>query len=1120
MYPELRPQSFVNSDLARYARLEGVDQSLLLPNLVEPSNARESLKLIRRQKLKAGLLDSLTQVKNGAELLSKPLDLLATSSTDASIAVLQHVVRKIDPYGKSLKPMPWELLWASRQTETQPGDVNTDFSKLNQNEAIVNWLVDGMFPLEALDEADKLYPNGPHGVGFKDTWLPHFEVVAKEQKYAWARLFVESAVDGTLTGLITALPAAEQSQAGLFKLAGLLATASISTKTTQKYNYLWGVTKDLAVDLRSVAGRYGQRSAKIKTNFDTAVNDMLVGSMNELNNRLSVLGIWTMLGSMALSATAFRLPKRGPLALVDGAIYAGLGAMTIQAVESGDVRSVLEAMSAEFGGTLKDITVQAENHENVAQLSHELVGSRVGVRELAEKRDLITFLKNVPTSMFVEVLPLVATSAAALLMGESFTSAVFSVGQVTRKAVGRMETFMSYKSGQVNRNRSRENLITDLKSLRTSVFGQLTNEALNGWLNAEPVDWKNIPHTLTFSQVGVPPYTRATDGSAVELVRFEEGFTVKKGDIVPIIGENGTGKTLLMKVLAGEMTGILENTEIEWGGVDMRRMSADLHRRSWKIVTSSENDSLRDLLASALLYKGGLRSHTLGFEIDKEKMMQWAQGKQEYSELENAVTSRLKEWGISIHASESWHKFGLRPSGMQRAIANLSFHCLVDEPLNLLIDEAGGELDSKRIDDYIRLLQARSLANELPGAVFVAINKDVGKWMLATQSAFIDTRDVVQGHVVESGLGSEELSEKLGADIAREYHAMFELNQPMSPDQFIAWITYGPGKEFDTRAAEVKKECYTRQPAQNFDGFDHVKYIRESGVIEFESGPYSQYLKTCLTYWFEEFSRIAAKSGGMSNSAIDTHLSKTLEALNVFYGRDLRAGEWRYYIRNMNGSVIDNPDGRWNHKLHERVFGNILKTYLLGHVRKLERAMGYHATSEREQYKHYPQTFDERYDLLESLLMMENLFEITNAYCPNVSSSSAPFGDVPDLARRVNSIDRERRHYVMAYATPSYQDLCRYIIDDPLVLYDLSHETNPPQVKWLKEYFSLVLPKLNRDQLETTRRRLIEIKMPTKSRGVKVYKSFWNIVNTNEVEEVETGWLRTLFDKRLATLLS
>ena len=1092
------------SELRMYVRSENIDPRLLRPSASGGSE----------------FIPRLKQITRATEHISKPLDLLATGSTDALILILQDVIRKIDPHAKLVLPMPWEQLWASRQTEPQAqGELPHNFADLRQKDAIIAWIVDKIFPLEALDRADNLYRNGSSGSGFRDTWLPHFEHVAEELVYARARAVVESAVDGIITGLITSLPAEMQTEAGLFKLIGLLATAEIGVKKGQKYNYLWGLEEALAADLRTVFGR----ETNNEINFNTAVNDMFKGSMDESIYELHALGTWTMLVFMALSAIIFRLPKRGPMAVVDGAIYAGLGSTAIRAVESGNMRSFLEKISAEFGAIRNKITIEAERTEAHAQLSQELVGSNSSVRELAEARDLITFLKNIPTELVAKILPLVTTTLAAILMGDSFTSAVFSVGQVAGKAVEGSGKVMTHLSDQEKRTRARERILEALRALSQSVYGPLTNEALEAWLNVEEeIDWDAIPLEIKISQIGVPPFTRADNGEAVKLVQCEDGFTVRKGDIVPIIGQNGSGKTLLMKVLAGVYTGIPNNTEITWGGVDTRKMDADAHCRRWKIIASSENDSLRQLLVSALLYKGDIRIHSLGLKIEKNKMLEWACGDSEYPELENAVTLKLQQWGINVHASEAWYKQELRPSGMQKAIANLAFHCLVKEPLNFLIDEAGGVLDSKRINDYIEFIRARSLAGELPGVVFVAINKDVGRWMLGTDSPYIDMRDVVQGHS-KAGLDSEaDYNEKLGMDIARELEDKFNLGSPMTPDQFIIWMTYGPGKEFDKQAAEVKKQSYEPQTMlHDTRNFNHLRYIYRCGVMEFESGKYAQYLKICLTSWFDELNSAFSEPSALSNSPINTHLAKILEAISVFYGRDSRAGDPKMYLRNLDGSVISNKDARWDYRYHEQVFAAILNKYLHLHVEKLQRAMECNLDDEQPEMSQYPESYADRYDLLESLLMIQNLTGIANDYYREGSLRDVkPFGEVPELATEVYSSAIRRCDHVLYNAQINYEYLQCYIVEDPLVLYNLAHETSTFHIKKFVDYFSLVISKMDRVQVENVRARLIEIKIPTNYRGAKVYGSFWNILNKNKVEDVETGWLQKIFDIRMAAILS
>lgn len=923
-----------------------------------------------------------------ATRLSEPIEASARTCTDLAVFFWQHVIRKIDPHAKTVPLAPWEKFWQTQQEPNQP----INLRGVCQNRLLERWISDHAFPNQVLQEADALCP------GFKAIWQKKFSSFAAKQKYAPAQIALGGVLDGFINGLITGLPSEWQVAAGGSKLLLGLVTNNLLMSTYRGFNFLSAFSQTLPVELRTAFGRHAQENPPL--NFDTTVNQIFKGSQEEFSFWLDSIQLWAMLGSLCLTRSALGLASKQKPTATDGLILLALGTAIIKGSRAISEK-LLKTPGLKFGEIQRRITSLSQDQEDTARLTEQMVGDSSDLQTLAQQRDLVTWVKNLRSGAIKDLFPFVLTSLAANLSSQEITGLVFALSQITANATGRLNTLLNYLSTQATRKNARQNLLEAFRQLRLPITGRLTDEALRPWLEKN-IDLAELPFVLEFKELGLIPYRRASDGVSVEAISFEPGFIVKRNDIIPILGSNSSGKSLLLAVLSGKRAGLLDQTKASWGNKDLRAIPADLHQRSWKIINAPEGQNLRKLLAAALFYKGQLRQTNLGFPLDQDRLIAWAKGNQNYPELETAVSQKLKDWGLSLHCGLSWHNPDFRPSGMQATLAAIAFHCFLDEPVNLLVDEAGGKLDTSHIQQFIDFLYTRSADGELPGAVFVAINSHLSLWWQKAPKAYINLREEVAGCVdsASSPLPHVAIRESL----LQELNSLYESGEVMTPGQFADWITFGPGEALDHQLQKHLR-CFDHAVTnENYSGQLYHPAAAERAVIDFENGPFAEYLQKCLFVWLEKTSQSQNPLAEAQNIA---------EALQVFYHRE--KGSPFSVFRPSSSQARLSPHN-WNQSLMG-LFDSVLNFYISICVDQINGDTSENGPSSHLNILHRWAFISQLSDFLNTYLDRDTT-PLLRKSLTAIKPEKSPFGRVRTAFNRKPT---------------SFSDLQKKVLDDPLV---------------------------------------------------------------------------------------
>ncbi len=1083
-----RTSSGLGGDVDAFTRLEGVT--------ITTEHKEDFFEAIRRQDVER----SIDAMFTFAEKASQPVDSIAKFATDASLKSLESS-RLLDPEGIHIKLTEWERFYRDRQIAK--GE-SPSLRGVDQKNALRMWLIDSIFPLAAIEEADKLFPTAPGKNGFAASWLKHLGYVADDLVYAPLREVLSSSIDAGTVSAISILPKEWQYAASFGQMLSSVLISAVSDKTTQRFNYLWGVTKDMAVDLRTVTDRFGRRHNS-QINYDTIVSEITQGGIQELQYRLKTYGIWSMVSGIGAANLLVRSKLYGlPKAAVDTAVIVGSGIAAIQLSEQQNVRLGFELLSDEFGKQMQAINHEAMEHEAEASVSGALVGDKLSIEANAHKRNWLTFRKNVPTSLLIGSVPQFMIAIAAAVSNNNWTSVSVSIGPTIQRALDRLGSYMSYKSSQHTRYASRELLIHSLEKLREEVYGTRTDELLTTWVREEPVKWADIPQTLSLRSIGLIPFRRASDGAEISTMKFEDGFDVPKQEIIPIFGGNGSGKSNFLSVLSGESAGVLEDTEVHIGGIDTRRMSAEQYKRSFVIVRSKEGDTLRQLLAQALLYKGQIRKNRLDLEVDVERLLLWSRGKAEYPELERAVSTYMDAWNIKVHASIPWHEASLRPSGMQRAMSNLAFYMLITEPTRLLIDEVGSEFDTQWTKQYIRFLQERIAANENPGQVFVCVNKDDDLWWNLKGKFYIDMRQSIQGKIrfTDSQTSIVDLPEEMRKMIADRLSRKYEMFAPMSPDELLQWMNAGPGFELDIHIREYMKEY-------GLPSLD-IHWTEDSGALEFEK-TYTPYVEVCIQDWVKEYTKLLQRPLPERTEEINAFVVKMLEAVLSVYGRERNVHN---YFRRGRESFTSLSDHKWNREHVEAPFGNMIRAVMLDYARSITRIK-----FNTPYTSAYPQDYKARLEILRKYAVIGLFGSFFRTYADTGWSSQTHIDDIHqhildnNISGFPNSVLRHKRKTL----TPRPEDL-NQLLDDPIVLYALCVD-NPHNTEGFMVFMRAALMNVSTArELDHLRTRMKECRFPICNIDRIETVSFWDLYNEKHTEK-GVGMLIAAFDQRNGQLL-
>ena len=221
-----------------------------------------------------------------------------------------------------------------------------------------------------------------------------------------------------------------------------------------------------------------------------------------------------------------------------------------------------------------------------------------------------------------------------------------------------------------------------------------------------------------------------TDNKVLDNLNFE----VEDGEVIAIVGENGSGKSTIGKLIAGILK--LKHGNITIDGEDINN-NKNIQDKVGIVFQNPENQiifsSIYDELAFSL--KG----------LDKD-------------EIEDRINKSLEEVGMLKYKNENLYNLSL---GQKQRI--MIAEILAKKPKILVLDEPTTMIDSKGKDSIYKIIE--NLKKE--GYTIICITNLAGEILIADRTLILSDGKIV------SEIKKEELVEK--ADILKKY----DIKQPM-----------------------------------------------------------------------------------------------------------------------------------------------------------------------------------------------------------------------------------------------------------------------------------------------------------------------------------------------------
>lgn len=706
-------------------------QGVYYPDNKDNSDTPDNKTKVRRKKTFA---ERLSQT---ATIISKPLDVTARATTDLLTLI-----------------------------------TNGNSSKKKEERA------SQIFPIELLEELEKLNP------GIKKVWFEKLSAIAEETKYAYARVIYASLIEGLVTGMV-----ATSSQAiaaiGITKVFANVMTGSVEQFSLQHYNKLWGQTQAFSADIQAAL-----KNSKDTINVDQLVSSITLGNFEEIKYKLSDLRVWFLWFGLVVGVALSSVFETSKLDYKKSAIIASLGASILWILGYKFPKGTLTELSKEFGLVQANIVDTTEKTQKWSTVTKGLVGDSEEIEVLSLQRDAVTRQKNQASKAFSSAMPSLVSLLIQELGGGSLVSSSFALSTLVADILERNGLYMGYKSRVESRKRALSKLSQTLEELLVGDRAPLTNQDLKQWQKENGTEeFCKDSIVLDINSIGVPSYKIDGTGENISKINFTPGFKINSGQIAVVEGGNASGKTTLLQTLSGVHRGNLEQTDANWNGLDLRAMPADMRREKF-IFLSGMNEKLdfRSVIVNVV------NNWSCGVAFEEAKLKAFISG-EAYPELERFVSEYFFKSQLLPSFNNSYFEQNRKFSGYEKAMLELGLYLMIQEPVVIMIDEAGGALTPKKYQNMVDSLCLAVQAS--PHIVFVGVNKDLFRWYRKEEVVgWVRMRDSIQGKLLngkdftpdsDKGHQVAELMTEVSSSLDDTY---VQSGIVMEPSDFRTWATW------------------------------------------------------------------------------------------------------------------------------------------------------------------------------------------------------------------------------------------------------------------------------------------------------------------------------------------
>ncbi len=735
---------------------------------------------------------------------------VAESVTASSLSALT-LIRKSGFRGGLL---PWEV-WSEER--------GVDLREVHQRILVRDWLSDSLFSKEILNSFERVSPE------FSVFWGNRFDEIADHMIDSPAKTALGSAFLAFMEGTATISGEASGSVAVGRIFVGQISKAldSLSNNVT---NEMRGVIEYLASDIRQVVCPYDP-----KLSAETITSQIVTAGISEFSYRVATVSALSSWFGSSAGITLVGLLHDGVSSLGKSVAYSGGMLASIGYLGRHFRISLLQKYSEEFARVTGEISSVVQRRTRLVDVEFT-PGLGEYDEALQRQRHVVTKEKNYIASAVSDGLPSTLSSTAYLFhSGADYAGLALMIGRSVKEILAVNDTYVAFKASIAARTRAFKQLNDSLAHVQGE-RAPLTDKALGKYVNYD-IDWKLQPFLVGLKMIGIPhtPRREKQDLSFVGVLDSSSVYYLCPGSISLLIGENGDGKSTLIKTLTGEYAGNIAGTDINWSGLDIRLMPVEERRKRVFSLTNTIHGDFRQLVGTILLkYDSALTTK----KYDKTRIRNWITSDVEDVELEADVLSYFSRNDLLKGMNKSWFKKGYCPSGYEGAVLNYAAHLSIREPVLMIIDEFDNGMTVGNLKSFMQGINL--LMDDFNGALVVCSNKQLAGWLeLERTAGYIDMRD---GLIIDRKFNTSTVEKLIQKEKLAEFQYKFEHRQPMSLEEFYTWMTL-PGSPRDLHIAQMKK-LYEELGYESFQ----VNF-EECGIYDWENGEYGKYLVDNLERW-------------------------------------------------------------------------------------------------------------------------------------------------------------------------------------------------------------------------------------------------------------------------------
>lgn len=733
--------SNANSEAIRALEREGLNPHLVLDPVLRGISLADKFKSINWVK----------GVDKFSDIVASPIDKSIILATDLVLNTMT-ATRKA---GSRKNLQSWDK-WYEEQGHS--------IKKASQKQIITEWLADCMVPNDVLDNLEKARP------GAGETHKKLLQDVAGKLIYNYPRAAVTDYMNEFADGFSTISNVAV---VGIGETLISPVVQKIYKSMEKSWQGYWSVYYTMSADLNNVFG-----DTKTELNPETQLNELLHAFDNEYDFGISNITQYSTMLGLASGVGLAMFAKEGPKGLLKaGAMITTLGLVARKAAGS-IVNSQVQPLvdrTADIQNEVRDLYEARERWQGISRET----GIDDGILDRIEVINELRGQKNVFEGVVEKGIKRIIAVASALWQDGSFAGGSMIAASLWFSA-------QSLKKAETNYKYYRKLKEKSLKKIRCAFDEQSGERGIlrNEVGSVNEID-KSSGLTIKLSKLELPGM--GASGKETKLVTFQPGYTIDGGEIIPIFGNNRSGKTTTMKTLVGDYSAGTRS-KITINGQSFLDLTERAKKKVFRWIgkggASDAQFNLKQVIAE-LLYE--FPNNQIIANISRDRLKNWSNPSSVDEELEKSVVNYIKQYLPTLSIDESWFRDVVRmPSGMEKAKLSLVLNMAIDEPVILLMDEVGGEMTDEAFAELMAYFDSVDFGNK---TFMPIVNVRKNAWIEHNKvTKYINLNDSGWNGNVLTSLNREEAMQ---SDRVDEIWALYRAGKPISPNEISYWLRHG-----------------------------------------------------------------------------------------------------------------------------------------------------------------------------------------------------------------------------------------------------------------------------------------------------------------------------------------